>query len=186
MILVLEIVMLIAGIAALVKGEIKWSKSRVTTGMVARIVGIIMLLPLPLAFTAGFVLGAVQAATRHPANVASVRVTAIVIEVVIVLVCFLLALTVGLVSAHPPAKKRPRREEWYEEDEAPDSDYEQPAVRPRSVTRYRSERLGTVPRGCKRAQHARLPAETSGPGGSLPGGSQKGSDHRYPGPPGYL
>ncbi len=52
----LEIGLLIAGIIALVSGKSKLSKELVATGTAARIAGLVMLLPLPLAFAAGMVI----------------------------------------------------------------------------------------------------------------------------------
>jgi hypothetical protein len=63
MVLIIEILMLIAGLVALVKGEIpRWvlgKKSQYEVkGMGARLMGLVMILPLPCAFTSGMVLGA--------------------------------------------------------------------------------------------------------------------------------
>ena len=44
----LQIAMLIIGIIALVKGKVAFSKKRVVTGGLARVLGVLMLTPFPL------------------------------------------------------------------------------------------------------------------------------------------
>jgi hypothetical protein len=61
-ILIVEIAMLIAGIIALLRGEIPLTKVHYVDGWPARIAGFILLLPLPLTFVAGLILRAVLTA----------------------------------------------------------------------------------------------------------------------------
>ena len=53
MILGIEIALLFFGISALIRGKFSAGKNKVVTGSKARVLGVICLLPLPLAFTAG-------------------------------------------------------------------------------------------------------------------------------------
>ena len=53
----LEIAMLIFGIMALATGKLKMSKTKAAVGMPARLAGVILVIPLPLAFAVGFVMG---------------------------------------------------------------------------------------------------------------------------------
>jgi len=56
-VLFLEIGMFIAGLVALIVGKFTLSKNNVLAGTRARIAGVILMLPLPLAFGLGLILG---------------------------------------------------------------------------------------------------------------------------------
>ena len=56
--LFLEIPALIFGIIALATGEFKLTRKRVVTGDSARMVGVMLVLPLPLSLAAGLAMGA--------------------------------------------------------------------------------------------------------------------------------
>lgn len=56
--LFLEIGMFVAGLVALIAGKLRLSKNNNLTGTRARIVGVILMLPLPLAFGIGLIIGA--------------------------------------------------------------------------------------------------------------------------------
>jgi hypothetical protein len=62
-ILGIEIAMLVMGIAALVKGEAAAGKGRKIKGVRARLMGMAMMMPLPLAFACGVGLGTYAANT---------------------------------------------------------------------------------------------------------------------------
>ncbi len=55
--LVLEIIMLIAGVVAMIVGKIKVSENFILEGWRARIAGVFLIAPLPLAFLAGVLIG---------------------------------------------------------------------------------------------------------------------------------
>lgn len=106
MILILEIAMLIFGIIALVKGKFTLTKKKIVTGAAARIVGVILLMPLPLSFGVGVIMGIMLAAQGRQIQAKEIQNTGTIIEVVSVLGCCILAIGVSLATSHPPAKKR--------------------------------------------------------------------------------
>jgi hypothetical protein len=57
LLLILEISLIVYGIAALISGQIMLGSQREARGAVARIAGFVFLLPLPLAFAGAFVVG---------------------------------------------------------------------------------------------------------------------------------
>jgi hypothetical protein len=61
MILGMEIGMLVVGLIALCTGKLTLSKKRVVTGGWARGIGVVLLMPLPLAFLAGVAIGFLRA-----------------------------------------------------------------------------------------------------------------------------
>jgi MFS family permease len=97
MILALEIVMLIGGIYALIAGKLKLSKTMDLLGSRARIAGIIMILPLPLAFGFGLVIGLLIGMGILPSSLQS---WSWCIEVIIVIAC--IAGVYGYASASKP------------------------------------------------------------------------------------
>ncbi len=103
MLLILEIAMLVMGIIALAKGKVTFSKTLVVRGAMARLIGIVFLLPLPLSFGAGFVLGFMMAAQGK--NALDIRIYGIVLEVVIVLGCGILGVILGYIGREPAKKK---------------------------------------------------------------------------------
>jgi len=117
MILGLEIGMLIVGIMALVKGTVTLSKTRVVEGVPARIAGVIMLLPLPLSFAGGFMLGASRAMTKGgQVNVQEFQTTLIIMEVAIVLSCLAIGVVIALAASKHPEEKRPERKADYDDE----------------------------------------------------------------------
>ena len=57
MCLVVEIVMLIAGLYAIIAGKVKLTKKIVLEGWQARVAGLFLAVPLPLALVSGFLIG---------------------------------------------------------------------------------------------------------------------------------
>jgi hypothetical protein len=84
MILGLEIGMLIAGIMALAQGKLTLSKKQVVEGVAARLAGVVLILPVPLAFTACFVLGYMRAAQRLSVTSPDFQLQATLLELGIV------------------------------------------------------------------------------------------------------
>lgn len=115
MILILEIIMLIFGIITLCKGKIQFSNRRVTDGPAAYVTGVFLILPLPLAFMVGLVLGAIltQRGQQIP------YLTLALIEGGIAIACGLVAIAIAGFNSHPPAPKPPlpEREEDYDDDD---------------------------------------------------------------------
>jgi hypothetical protein len=101
--LILEIGMLIMGILALVRGKISLTRNRVVTGTPARVIGVVLVLPLPLALVSGFVLGIVLVALSGgaPPKQADLVKYALPLEVGIVLLCGLAAVIIGATQARP-------------------------------------------------------------------------------------
>lgn len=109
MIFILEIGMLVAGILALAKGKLTFSKNRIVEGTAARVVGLILVLPLPLAFGIGVVIGFLTAfphgVQRRPGGVQDFQDTLTLMELAIVLVCGVLAAVVGFAYSSRPSPK---------------------------------------------------------------------------------
>lgn len=102
--LVMEVCMLIFGIIALVRGNFTLTRNKVVTGAPARIIGVILILPLPLALLAGLLIGVYFGMQgRRPQDIQSI---AIPVELGIILGCMLLAVVIGLATGHPPQRRR--------------------------------------------------------------------------------
>lgn len=84
--LVAEILMLIGGLYALIAGRIKLTKNMLLTGPRARVAGLILLAPLPLALIIGFLLGALVGVGILPT---SAQDFAPCVEIILVIVCLL-------------------------------------------------------------------------------------------------
>lgn len=95
MLCALEIGLLIWGIVTLIKGRLTVSKNKVVTGGRARLIGVIMLLPLPLAFIMGAIIGVTKAANNQSADMTDPVL--IGVEAAIVLGLGALAIVLGLI-----------------------------------------------------------------------------------------
>lgn len=95
---IIGLAMLIGGIIALAKGEVAFTKTKKVTGGRARIIGVVMLLPLPALLAFGFIYGVVLAASGTT-EIDTSDPLLIVIEIVPVLGCGLLAVILGFVWA---------------------------------------------------------------------------------------
>jgi hypothetical protein len=146
--IITEICLLVLGIITLVTGKINVSGSKMVVGAPARWIGAILLLPLPLSFSVGFVWGMLLAAQGRIPNRQEIQTIGAVIEIGIFALCMV---TVGIITAASqkvPVKKpekRTRTEEEYEEEE-----YERrrPALaREREEEEYERPRPPPLPRG---------------------------------------
>jgi hypothetical protein len=99
-----NIIMLIFGIIALVKGSFSLTGNKVVSGLPARIIGVILIMPLPISLGVGFIYGLTMAATGQNVRQDSVQGAAIVIELSIMAVCLVAALIVAFANAKPKAK----------------------------------------------------------------------------------
>jgi len=97
----LEIGMLIFGIVTLVRGKFYVSKTKAAVGGPAYLAGIVLLLPLPIAFTGGFVYGAMLAAEGREID----HTTLLIFEVILVVVCLAIAYTIGNLNAKDLTKE---------------------------------------------------------------------------------
>jgi hypothetical protein len=142
MLLLIEIALLVMGIIALVRGEITLSKRKVVTGAPARLIGLLAMAPLPIAFAIGFVHGVMHGAQAGPNNdpikfAKDNMLFYAMIEAGILLVVGLLLVTIALACAKDPRDvKRARREEQYEDDDEWEDD------RPNDRPNDRSDRRG--------------------------------------------
>jgi formate-dependent nitrite reductase membrane component NrfD len=116
----LEIGMLIFGIIALVRGHFLLTRVKEVRGWPARVIGIFLILPLPLSLSIGMTLVASVVATGEDPDVQKVQSTIRIIEVVIVALCFCLAIAVGLFF-YQPVRKTPSKSE----DRAIPTDYDE-------------------------------------------------------------
>jgi NPCBM/NEW2 domain len=107
MILGMEIAMLAVGLYALVAGKMTLTRNRVVYGAGARFLGLIALMPFPLAFSVGFVLGAYEAVNHRSLIDSSAKWTLIAIEGGIVVFCALLVYVLGMLMTSSP--RRPAR-----------------------------------------------------------------------------
>lgn len=100
-----EIGMLVFGIITLVKGTFQFSRARVVRGGPAYAIGVILVLPLPLAFGIGAVIGAMIAARTGRAPTAQDLPAFGMIDVVLVLTALLASVIIALTSAQPVARR---------------------------------------------------------------------------------
>lgn len=105
--LILEILMLIAGLYALIAGKVTLSKGLQLQGTRARIAGLFLVAPLPLALVSGVVLGILVAASGSDAS--SILGIATVVEVLIVLGCLAGAVIYALATkpSNPSSPPQP-------------------------------------------------------------------------------
>jgi hypothetical protein len=119
MCLVAEICSLIFGIIAVVTGKFTLSRNRVVRGTPARVVGILLMMPLPAALVAGVVVGALLVAQGKVVERGNVPIGFGILEAAIFVLFFVSALVVAAVNGGPPQPKRQHfeEEEEYEEEE---------------------------------------------------------------------
>jgi hypothetical protein len=108
MILGMEIAMLVMAIVALVRGKMTLSRSRVLQGTAARLIGAIGLLPLPLAFAAGFGFGVYFGMQGQNINDPANRWILSAMEAAITVLCFVLMMALGYAFATPSEADRSR------------------------------------------------------------------------------
>jgi hypothetical protein len=132
MLLILEIAMLIAGIVALVKGEFNLTRNKVVRGAVARVIGVLLLAPLPIAFAIVFAVAARHTVQGRDPNDTGLRLTYALIEIGVIALFGVTAIVVAAFNAEAPKRKKRKRRD--EEDE---EEYEEPPRRRRP--RYEDE-----------------------------------------------
>lgn len=111
--LILEIGMLVMGILALVRGKIGLTPNRYVYGLPARIIGVILMLPLPLAFGGGLILGIILAAQGKPVDPKNLESTAAIMAISILVAVGLAVVIIGALTAKPlpPKVQRPPADE---------------------------------------------------------------------------
>lgn len=142
MILGLEIGLFVFGLMAVINGRMKFGENKVVEGLGARLLGLLAMAPLPLAFTVGFVYGFMKAANDPNFDAdqfAQDNALALAgVEAAIVIGLGLLVLVIGLSIGVPPERPRRRRDRDDDYDDEPrrrrdeDDEYDdQPRRRPR-------------------------------------------------------
>jgi WD40 repeat protein len=110
MVLGLEIGLIVAGLIVLVTGKFKLGKNRVARGAAARFAGAVLLLPLPLAFGIGFIVGLERAGEGQPLDSADFKLTLSLMELGVCIVCALVGFGIALALAVPSEQGERRRE----------------------------------------------------------------------------
>src|SRR2546422_7657003 len=99
MLLVAEIAALAMGIVGVSTGKITLSRKRVITGPAARWIGVMLILPLPVALVAGLVVGVLMEAAGAVRNQAAMAndlwLMGFIIELSIFAVCVVIATLIG-------------------------------------------------------------------------------------------
>jgi hypothetical protein len=135
--IVMGLGMLIFGIIALVRGQFTLTRTKVVSGVPARIIGFILLLPLPLMLASGLLIGVFYVMRGKQPRPEELQGVGAVMELGIIFLCFLAAVIVGAATARPPKHRRVPddldedydsrfREDDYRRPERPDRD----ALRP--------------------------------------------------------
>ena len=106
-----EILMLIFGIIALVRGRFLLTRAKEVRGWPARIIGVLLIMPFPLSFLVGMVLGGVFVAMGKSVDDQEFRSAASILGFAIVAICFLSAIGIAMFLAEPIRKNRPGQED---------------------------------------------------------------------------
>src|SRR5262245_22776967 len=104
MILGLEIGMIVWGLVALFRGEFQLNPTRVVKGVAARLIGLLLLLPLPVSFAIGFLIGLSVASEGRRFDPAAWRLTLVAVEAAVTLGCLAVALLAGLLCGQTVRK----------------------------------------------------------------------------------
>jgi hypothetical protein len=113
----MEIGMLIWGIIALSTGKFMLTRNKVVYGPMARVIGAVLILPLPVALVVGLAVGVGFAAAGKQFNFEQAKLFS-PIEAGIIFVCFLIAMGIALATGVPVRKKRiPQDEEYFDDVE---------------------------------------------------------------------
>lgn len=100
-----DIILMILGIIVLVKGQVLLTRTKEVRGVPARIIGIIFLLPLPLSFVAGLLLGGFLLAQGKPVNESEIQGPAMILGAAILALCLLTAVGIAVAYAQPVRKQ---------------------------------------------------------------------------------
>lgn len=123
MLLILEVVMLIFGIVVLVTGKVSLSKDSIVIGPRARVVGLCWLLPLPLAFCVGFIIGMYEGMNGRQFDITKWGVIIGVTELGFVVFFGILGLVIANTGEKLTAKELARRKRL-QDQYAYDDDFE--------------------------------------------------------------
>lgn len=110
------IVMAVFGIMTLVRGSMTISKNKVATGGPAYVAGVLLLLPLPLSFAVGVIIGITVGGDINRVRELQESGTLVLVELGIIVGCLVLALVIATANAHPPHQRRRSEDDYYAED----------------------------------------------------------------------
>src|SRR6266446_5537184 len=98
--------LILFGIITLVKGELRFSRSRISRGTPARIAGILLILALPIAILAGAIAPVVMELSGHPPDVHNPPIDMLALPLVIIPAVVVVALFVSFkgVRAQPESE----------------------------------------------------------------------------------
>ena len=68
-----DVILLILGIIVLIKGQVMLTRTKEVRGTPARVIGVLLILPLPLGFLAGLLLGAFYVAQGKPVTESEIQ-----------------------------------------------------------------------------------------------------------------
>jgi hypothetical protein len=103
--IVVLIGMLVMGIYTLVTGKIKLSARKIVEGGMARLIGLILMVPLPLTLGIGLILG-IAAAAQNPQNPqAHIPAWAAFIGIGSAAICAITAILIAVATAKPVVKE---------------------------------------------------------------------------------
>jgi hypothetical protein len=133
---ILFIAMFVAGIVALVTGKMNVSRTKVARGVPARLAGVVLMLPFPLALVIGIIALVLMSSGGQPPNANSFQTVDIAITLGSIVFCFVVAMLIAGLNAVPKddLAGRPGREE---------EDYADEGARP--SPRERSDRIRRGP-----------------------------------------
>jgi hypothetical protein len=105
MCLFVEIAMLLFGGAVLIKGTLKLTRRRIVSGIPARFIGLLMMVPLP--FNLGSIFMISTAARRQEALVGLMIASELIVTLSVPVLCLLLAVVFSKKVLRQPAEEQP-------------------------------------------------------------------------------
>lgn len=100
--------MFIFGMIALIRSHFLLTRVKEVRGWPARIIGVLLIMPFPLSFLVGIVLGVILVATGKDTKDQTITPIINIIEIAIVALCFFAAIGVAVFFAEPIRRKRPQ------------------------------------------------------------------------------
>jgi hypothetical protein len=102
---IVEIAMLVIGIMALVTGKLTFSQNKVVRGATARIAGAILMIPLPLMFGIGLIIGLQAGLQGQQVDQQKLQSQLTPIEIGVTITCLILGLGIAVMGAEPPRRR---------------------------------------------------------------------------------
>jgi hypothetical protein len=115
-----ELAMLVFGVFTLVNGSFRMSQEKVVWGVPARIMGALLLVPMPLEFVILFTTIFVYAAQDRPFDPSNMRWLVLTNAGIVLGTCVLI-LGIGLTAAEPLEGQKSPQDGDYEGDDVPNS-----------------------------------------------------------------